>query len=114
MSRAAEILAELEMAETVRADGNEGRARVCARRAAGMAARDFLSRHFIPSSKDSQGKLRENSAYEALQALANFPGLAPELKQAAIYLTMRVNPEFQLPQGIDLLEEARKLIGGLK
>ena len=114
MARIAEIWAELDMAETVRAAGNEGRARVCARRAAGMAARDFLKRHFISSSRAVQGKLGENSAYEALQTLANFPGLAPELKQAAIYLTMRVNPEFQLPQGIDLLEEARKLIGGLE
>jgi hypothetical protein len=110
MSLAAEIEAELEMAQSARMAGNEGRARVCARRAAGLAARDFLNQHgFKPSSRDRQG-----SAYTALQALADFPGLAPELVQAALHLTMRVSGEFQLPPEVDLIVEAKNLIGGLK
>jgi hypothetical protein len=114
MALAAEIRIEMEMAETARAAGNEGRARVCARRAAGLAARDFLNLHHMNSfAADLQG-LKSNSAYAALQALAAFPELSPDLKKAAINLTMRVNPNFQLPNGIDLIDEARKLIGGLK
>ena len=100
-----EIHAELERAEAARTAGNEGRARVCARRAAGMAARDFLTRHEVQH--------RNDSAYEALQTLATFPGLAPDLKQAALHLTMRVTEEFSLPVKADLIADARKLIGEL-
>jgi hypothetical protein len=113
MDHASEIRAEMELADASRAAGNEGRARVCARRAAGMAALDFLSRHQVKPEEAGQDRLRNNSAYVALQELATFPGLAPELKSAAIYLTMRVNTEFRLPNGIDLINEAHKLVGGL-
>lgn len=105
MGLTAEIHAELERAEAARAAGNEGRARVCARRAAGMAARDFLTRREV--------RLRSASACDALRDLEQFPGLAPHLKQAALHLTMRVTAEFALPVEVDLLAEARKLIGGL-
>ena len=109
-----EIHAELERAEAARAAGNEGRARVCARRAAGMAARVFLTRHEVRLFDAAQGETRISSAYEALQTLATFPRLASNLKQAALHLTMRVSGEFNLPPGIDLIDEAHKLIGGLK
>ena len=100
-----EIRTELEGAETARLLGNEGRARVCARRAAGLAARDFFVRH--------KARANTSSAYKALQELATYPGLAPELKQAAAHLTMRITEEFTLPVEVDLIAEARKLIGGL-
>ena len=114
MVHAAEIRIELEMANTARAAGNEGRARVCARRAAGLAARDFLYLHQKSPFAGAQERLRSNSAYSALQTLATFPGLAPDLKKAAVNLTTRVTPDFQIPNGIDLIDEAHKLIGGLK
>jgi hypothetical protein len=114
MSFNTEIYAELERAEAAGAAGNEGRARVCARRAAGMAARSFLARHQVRHFESIQGGIRSASAYEALQALVMVPGLAPDLKQAADHLTMRVSREFHLPLEIDLIAEARKLIGGLK
>lgn len=113
MSHAAQIRAELKMADAARAAGNEGRARVCARRAAGLAARDYLNVHQVKPYNAAQGGLRSNSAYEALLALSNLPGLSPELKKAAVNLTMRVSSQFQLPKGIDLIDEAHKLIGGL-
>ena len=100
-----EIDSELIRAETARQSGNEGKARVCARRAAGLAARDFLARHAI--------RLDNESAYEALQILVTFPGLDPDLKEAALHLTARVNEDFKLPGDVDLIGEARKLIGGL-
>ena len=114
MVHAAEIRIELEMADAARAAGNEGRARVCARRAAGLAARDFLNLHQENPFAAAQERLRNNSAYAALQTLATFPGLAPDLKKAAVNLTTRVTPDFQIPNGIDLIDEAHKLIGGLK
>ena len=100
-----EMIIELEKAQAARSIGNEGMTRVCARRAAGMAARVFLVHHGVRSRMDS--------AYESLQELTAFPGLPSDLKQAAAYLTLRVNAEFGLPDSIDLIAEARKLIGGL-
>ena len=102
---ALDVLTELENAERARQTGNEGRARVCARRAAGSAARDFLTRHGV--------WLHDTSAYAALQALADFPGLAPDLRVAALHLTTRLTREFTLPEDADLITDARKLIGEL-
>ena len=100
------IEAELEKAERARLAGNEGMARVCARRAAGIAARDFLTRQGI--------RLRDTSAYKVLLALVEFPGLAPDLRIVASHLTTRVTEAFTLPMDSDLIADARKLIGGLK
>lgn len=96
---------ELENARRARSEGNEGRARVCARRAAGAAAREFLTRRGV--------RLRTASAYDALQMLGQFPGLAPDLKSAASHLTARVTEEFALPFEADLIAEAETLIAGL-
>lgn len=96
---------EFERAEAARARGNEGQARVCARRAAGIAIREYYTR---------RGQtVRTPSAYDLLQLIANEPHLSPDLKQASAYLTLRVNEEFKLPINVDLLDEARKLCNGL-
>ena len=96
---------ELDKAEQARAKGNEGQARVCARRAAGIAAREYFVR---------QGKtFRTPSAYDLLNELAHEAGVSSELRQSAEYLTLRVNEEFKLPVDVDLIEEARKLCEGL-
>lgn len=96
---------EFERAADARARGNEGQARVCARRAAGIAIREYYARrgHLI----------RTPSAYDLLQLLTEEPDVALELKQAAAYLTLRVTEEFKLPIDVDLLDEARKLCDGL-
>jgi HEPN domain-containing protein len=96
---------EFQRAEAARARGNEGQARVCARRAAGIAIREYYAR---------RGQtVRTPSAYDLLQLLAGEPQLSPELKQAAGYLTLRVTEEFKLPLDVDLVEEAHKLCEGL-
>ena len=96
---------EFERAEAARARGNEGQARVCARRAAGIAIREYYTR---------RGQtVRTPSAYDLLQLIANEPHLSPDLKQASAYLTLRVNEGFKLPINVDLLDEARKLCDGL-
>jgi len=101
----AQIRAELERAEQARERGNEGQARVCARRAAGIAAREYFRRQGRP--------LRTPSAYDLLRLLENEPHLSPDLRRAAAHLTLRVNEEFKLPPDVDLMAEARKLCRAL-
>lgn len=96
---------EFARADSARASGNEGQARVCARRAAGIAIREYYARRGY--------HVRTPSAYDLLQMLANEPQLSPELKRSAGYLTLRVTEEFKLPVDVDLLAEARKLCDGL-
>lgn len=95
----AQIESELEKAEQARARGNEGQARVCARRAAGIAVREYLNRQGIrPPSV---------SAYDLLNFLKEDPHLSTELRLIADHLTLRVNEEFKLPVEADLVAEAR-------
>jgi len=105
MNSSDSVHAELAAAEAARAAGNEGRARVCARRAAGLAARDFWERR--------QGGRRGDSAYDLLRQLAELPGLDPELRQAARHLTLRVSEAFRLPDDVDLIADARILCARL-
>ena len=90
---------EFAKAEQARARGNEGQARVCARRAAGIAIREYLTRQGIrpPSA----------SAYDLLNLLKDDPHLSPDLKLIADHLTLRVTEEFKLPVEADLITEAR-------
>ncbi len=106
MDTSRQIQQELEHAEQARQRGNEGQARVCARRAAGMAARDYLNRH--------GQAVRTPSAYDLLRLLVDDPGIPPDIHQAAAYLTLRVDEEFKLPAGVDLILEARNLCEKLK
>lgn len=95
----AQIEAEFQKAEQARANGNEGQARVCARRAAGIAIREYLTRQGIrPPSV---------SAYDLLNFLKDDPQLSPDLKLIADHLTLRVTEEFRLPVNADLVAEAR-------
>jgi HEPN domain-containing protein len=99
VDRQAEIRTEFEKAEQARARGNEGQARVCARRAAGIAIREYMIRRGIhPPSK---------SAYDLLNIVRSDPRLSPELRQIAEHLTLRVNEEFRLPVNVDLITEAK-------
>lgn len=92
---------EFEQAQKARSDNNEGRARVCARRAAGIAIRDYLTRKGIsPSSQ---------SAYDLLNLIKEEPLLPPDLKLVAEHLTLRVTEEFKLPIDADLIAESRQL-----
>jgi hypothetical protein len=96
-----ELKTEFELATSARARKNEGRARVCARRAAGVAIREYMARGgiFIPNA----------SAYDLLIHLTESPEIAPDLKQICIHLTMRVTDEFKLPLDVDLVDESSQL-----
>ncbi len=100
-----QIETEFERAAQARAKNNEGQARVCARRAAGIAIRDYLTRRgtHIPSS----------SAYDLLNLIKEDAPLPPDLKLVADHLTLRVTEEFKLPVEADLVAEARLLCNWL-
>lgn len=96
---------EFDRAEQARAAGNEGRARVCARRAAGIAAREYLER---------RGQaIRTPSAYDLIKLLVEDSSLPLNLRTAAAHLTLRVDEEFKLPADVDLIAEARELCAAL-
>ena len=101
----AQLELEFERTQAARTRGNEGQARVCARRAAGIAIREYYARR--------GQSIRTPSAYDLLNLLTEETRISPDLKQAAAYLTLRVTEEFKLPVNVDLLEEARKLCEGL-
>jgi len=78
---------------------------VCARRAAGVAIREYLTRKGTPPSSAS--------AVDLLTLLKDDPRLSPDLKLIVDHLTLRVTEEFKLPVDADLVAEARKLCGEL-
>jgi hypothetical protein len=95
------IQLEFERAQLARINKNEGQARVCARRAAGMAIREYLTRNGtrVPSM----------SAYDLLNLIKEDALLPSDLKLVADHLTLRVTEEFELPIEADLIAEARLL-----
>ena len=95
------IQAEFDRAEQARMKNNEGQARVCARRAAGIAIRDYLTRHGT--------HITSTSAYDLLHLLKEDALLPPDLQLVADHLTLRVTEEFKLPVDADLIAEARIL-----
>lgn len=96
---------EFDRATQARVKGNEGQMRVCARRAAGIAIREYLTRSGIqpPSA----------SAYDLLNLLKEDPHLPPDMRLVADHLTLRVTEEFTLPVEADLVAEARLLCNWL-
>lgn len=92
---------EFEQAEKARANSNEGQARVCARRAAGIAIREYLNRQGIQP--------QSSSAVDLLNLIKEDPRLSPDLKLIVDHLTLRVTEDFKLPVDVDLVAEARIL-----
>jgi len=100
--RTREILDELQAAQQARQQGNEGKARVCARRAAGWA----ISRRY----HDDPAAELPISAYRVLQWFQVQPAVRGGLRQAAARLTTRINEDHELPHQQDPLEDARRLV----
>jgi len=97
----AEIEHELSLARDARRRGNEGRARVCARRAAGFAARIYLQRCAVA--------VRGSSVLDLLDRLATAPGIDDEIRRRTLLFAVRVDTDFKLPEGVDLIHEAELL-----
>jgi hypothetical protein len=97
---------ELASAAQARSQGFEGRARVCARRAAGAAIRAYLEQRGLPAPGPS--------AMDLLQYFRSLPGLTAEHVRVLDHLLARVDESFALPQEVDLLADARWLIETLE
>lgn len=93
--------AEIAHAERARQSGNEGMARVCARRAAGIVAAEYLQRVGI--------QRHDPSAYESLRLLSTQSDLSDEVLQIIEHLLVRITPEHTLPVAADLPGEAVQL-----
>lgn len=94
--------AEIEMAKAARREGKEGRARVCARRAAGIVIGEYFRRLGVV--------FHNTSAYERLKHLSSFPNLSPAVKTAIKHLLLRVDENFVLPEEVDLIADANILL----
>ena len=91
---------ELATGAAARARGNEGMARVCARRAAGVVIGEYLRRQALPAPA---------TALDRLRLLASDPAFSPEIHALARRFLARVTPDYQLPIDADLLADARRL-----
>lgn len=96
------IAEELQRAFDSRIQGNEGRARVCARRAAGFAIRLYF--------EQQTGTLAPKSAYGLLHWLAEQDQVEGAIREAAHRLTIRVLPDHSLPNTEDPLADAELIV----
>jgi hypothetical protein len=96
------IKQELEQAHTERERGNEGRARVCARRAAGWAIADYRERE--------EGVRPPLNAILLLRWLHDQREMDEEMRRAAARLTIRVTEQHTLPHEEDPLQDAKNII----
>lgn len=101
----AEIRQEMTRALEARQEGNEGMARVCARRAVGWAIRLRF--------QDSLGAADTKNAFVLLEWLSGQQAAAEPYRQAASRLTTRINEDHELPHEEDPLVDADFLIRGL-
>lgn len=92
---------ELEHAEAARSAGNEGMARVCARRAAGAIIAEYLRREGMPQSKAS--------AFDLLRYMGSQPGMTAHTLEVVGHFLARITPDHELPIEADLIADARWL-----
>lgn len=96
------IAKELSLARNAREKGNEGMARVCARRAAGIAVRDFLYNNGIEAPTLNN--------FEILLDKETRSTLPIEVMTLLEHLTLRVDENYNLPANIDLIRDAEEVI----
>ena len=97
-----EIENELQRARAAQQNGKAGRARVCARRAAGMAIREFYRKR--------EGAGWGGDAMKQLQHLQADESVPEEIRQAAERLTTKVDENHQLPFANDPVEDAELIV----
>lgn len=88
---------EIEHALLARSDGNEGMARVCARRAAGIIIGEYLNQLGYSGLT--------NSAYKRLSIFINLPNLDEKYKEIARHFVIKVNLDHNLPVKADLISD---------
>jgi hypothetical protein len=96
------IRAELQTAVEARREGNEGKARVCARRAAGWALGPYL--------QDQEGSPGSSNALAALAWLQTDQRSPQAIREAAGRLRTRIRRDHTLPFDEDILEDAVTIV----
>ena len=89
---------EISTAKQARAQKNEGKSRVCARRAAGIVAKNYIS--------DKYPDIQLMSAYEYLKYLLADPKILEETREVVNHFIIKVTPDYFLPIDADLIEDA--------
>lgn len=97
-----QIERELSAGAQAREQGLEGKARVCARRAAAIALRHHFSRR--------QPQMASLSVMDMIQVFQESSDLSPSIREICAHLLTRVDPDYNFPVPVDLLAEARILI----
>jgi len=97
-----DVEAELAQAKKARREGNAGQARVCARRAAGRAIREFYRKR--------EGAGWGGDAMKQLQRLRDDASIPEAVRRAAERLTTKVDFEHKLPFDEDPIEDARTIV----
>jgi hypothetical protein len=92
---------ELNLAENARNLGNEGRARVCARRAAGYVTGEYLQRKNI--------EIHSESALQRLKYLESTADLSSIEKETLHHFLIHTTPEHKLPIDADLIVDVHLL-----
>jgi hypothetical protein len=93
--------AEINRAENARSAGNEGMARVCARRAVGIVLEEYYHRKQI--------LLESPSAYDRMRFIEKLPDISDEILTMIQHFLVRVSPDYSLPVEADLIAEAQQL-----
>ena len=90
---------ELAQARRARKMGNEGMARVCARRAAGHIIAEYYRRIGNPPGSQDAGALK------LIRRLSSDATASEQIRQVAGYFALNVTEEHTLPGEVDLLTE---------
>jgi hypothetical protein len=105
MTPAEQIAQELAAAQAAQKDGNDGKARVCARRAVACATQAWLARLPVPCWQgDAMAQLRQ------IQQDMSFP---LSLRQAAERLSTSVTRRHEAPFTSDPVTDAKILVAHL-
>lgn len=98
---------ELLAGRAAQAAGNAGRARVCARRAAGLGIKAWFQR---PGAARGEAGGWDGDALAQLKRLLAEPGVPAPVRAAAARLTTKVDVEHKVPFAADPLEDAERII----
>ncbi len=99
---------ELENAYRSQAAGKDGRARVCARRAAGWAIQAYLAKHDV--------SLDDDNALNHIKYFSNAEGLSEKMQAVLHHLHIKLEKDsldedaYYPIEGVDLVQEAHWLV----
>lgn len=99
-----QIAVELAAGRDAGKTGNDGKARVCARRAAGRAIAWYLTVHPRPWPPDAMMRLR---------LLAVDPAFSETVRDAAVRLATKISDRFTYPFSTDPLADASIIIDAI-